>query len=1435
MSGGSGDDTVIYDDPAQINGQNDQIDGGVGTDTLTLAWASYFYDLTEANIINIEVLQLAYGNSVLLLPAQLVGLTAINGDYYSAVKLNGSANFSDIAVSNLISLEAGSTDVDAVVGSVDDNTFTFKDSAKLNNQADSIDGGAGIDTLALLGDVQLYDISQVILANIETLQLGWGINVVLSANQLTDIATINGDYYSVVQIEGSVDLSGVAISNLVSFEAGSAQVDTLVGSSGDDTFVFKDEAKLNSQADSIDGGIGSDTLALMGDAQSYDITQASLSNIEILQLGWGIVVGLTADQLANLQTINSDYNAVVKINGSVDLSGIAVSNLVTVEAGSTGSDNLIGSAGDNTFRFNDSANINNNWSDSIDGGAGTDTLALMGEAQSYDITQVNLSNLEAMNLGWGESVFLTAAQVAAFQTINSDYNTILKVDGSLDASNTAISSLVSIEAGSTSADILVGSAGDNTFTFKVGDNINNQSDSINGGDGTDTLALSGQEQSYDITQAILADIETLTLGWGSDVTLAADQLANIRTINGDYFTTLKINGSVNFSGTTISNLLNIAAGSSAADDILVGSADDNTFLFKTGTNINLQADSIDGGAGTDTLALTGQEMAYNISQANLSRIETLNLGWGSAVTVKASQLADIHNINGDYYSILKIDGSVNLSNIGVSNLVSVMAGSVGIDSLVGSADDNTFVFMNGANLNQQADSIDGGDGIDTLALKGQEKVYDLTQATLTSIESLYLGWSNSATLTAAQLAGMQTITGDYYSTLKIGGSVDLSGIAVLNLVSVAAGSSGIDTLIGSADDNTFVFADSGNISGQADSIDGGAGNDTLYLSGLMGSYDLTAVDLSNIETVKLAYGTTVILTPEQIGPLTTIYGDYYSLVQVNGSFDISQISLTGFVGIAVGSTEIDTVVGSTGDDTFVVNNADNINGQADNLDGGEGSNTLYLAGDNSTFDITQAVLSNFDELEMAYGNEVSLLADQVIQFGAFDGASYGTIHVAGSNDHSTVKLAGIFGIEGLTAPVSSVHNHLGAKGQADVPMSKVANPATSLLFNAGNDVLSGSAGNDLYVVNGTSNKIVEVKNGGVDTVQSTVSSILPGNLENMTLVGAANINATGNALGNQLLGNDGINTLQGFVGNDVLFGGGGKDRLVGGLGNDRYWLNGDGDVVVEKTGQGIDAVFSSASYTLGSNVENLTLMGRDNAQGIGNPLNNMVTGNSGDNTLDGGIGADTLKGGLGNDAYFVDNVGDMVTETSKVTSEIDIIKSSLSWVLTANIENLALLGAGNIDATGNGLANILNGNVGNNILAGNAGNDNLAGNAGNDVLIGGLGNDKLNGGLGSDIFRFDAGLTNNRDTIIGYNVADDTIQLASSVFKSLVTAGELTADMFVSGAGITAAADANDFLIYNSSTGALYYDADGNGTGAAIQFITLSAGLALTHADFFII
>jgi hypothetical protein len=163
--------------------------------------------------------------------------------------------------------------------------------------------------------------------------------------------------------------------------------------------------------------------------------------------------------------------------------------------------------------------------------------------------------------------------------------------------------------------------------------------------------------------------------------------------------------------------------------------------------------------------------------------------------------------------------------------------------------------------------------------------------------------------------------------------------------------------------------------------------------------------------------------------------------------------------------------------------------------------------------------------------------------------------------------------------------------------------------------------------------------------------------------------------------------------------------------------------------------------------------------------------------------------------------------------------------------------AGANTLTGNGGTDLIFGGAGADTLNGGAGVDVLIGGAGNDTLIGGLGNDTLTGGDGNDVFIFNTAIANNVDTILDFVAGTDKIQLSKSVFTSLGTTGSLTNNAFWSAAGAVAGHDADDRVVYNTTTGALYYDADGTGSVAAVQIAILgsSSHPTLTNADFAVI
>ena len=307
--------------------------------------------------------------------------------------------------------------------------------------------------------------------------------------------------------------------------------------------------------------------------------------------------------------------------------------------------------------------------------------------------------------------------------------------------------------------------------------------------------------------------------------------------------------------------------------------------------------------------------------------------------------------------------------------------------------------------------------------------------------------------------------------------------------------------------------------------------------------------------------------------------------------------------------------------------------------------------------------------------------------------------------------------------------------------------------------------------------------------------------------------------------------LTGDAGNNILKGGGGDDVLVGGLGADLlFGLGDDGTYVIDNAlaqvseagSDGIDTVITSVSYTLtaGADVEIFRTTDDNGTTAIdltGNASNNAITGNNAANLLNGGGGSDQLIGRGGDDTYVVDSAADTITENGG--QGIDTVLTSASYVLTAgaDVEVLAT-------TDDNGTAAI--------DLAGNANGNIVLGNNGNNIINGGDSNDELTGRGGQDHFRIDTPLdaASNVDAITDFNVADDTILLDDAVFALIP--GGLAAEQFAIGA---AAQDADDRIVYDNATGALFYDSDGDGAVAAVQFAELSAGLALTNLDFLVV
>jgi Ca2+-binding RTX toxin-like protein len=312
----------------------------------------------------------------------------------------------------------------------------------------------------------------------------------------------------------------------------------------------------------------------------------------------------------------------------------------------------------------------------------------------------------------------------------------------------------------------------------------------------------------------------------------------------------------------------------------------------------------------------------------------------------------------------------------------------------------------------------------------------------------------------------------------------------------------------------------------------------------------------------------------------------------------------------------------------------------------------------------------------------------------------------------------------------------------------------------GADTMAGGLGNDTYIVDNAADLVVESAGQGSDTILSSVTYAAPLNVENLTLTGNANINATGNSLNNVITGNAGSNILNGDAG---------VDTLIGGLGDDTYIVNHTKDVVLEAANQGTDTVRSYANYTLGAHVENLTLLGASNWSGTGNSLDNVITGNVGDNILSGGDGndsllgghgSDSLDGGAGNDYFRVDELEsdtiDGGTGFDSLYADYSTSYGALKLTLGATVPgHMQVVDVEDLDFRLGSHTDYLSvGASASRLYAdGGGGNDTLLGGSGNDTLLGGGGGDSLSGGLGSDSLSGGAG----RDTLRVSDQTSDTI------------------------------------------------------------------------------
>lgn len=401
---------------------------------------------------------------------------------------------------------------------------------------------------------------------------------------------------------------------------------------------------------------------------------------------------------------------------------------------------------------------------------------------------------------------------------------------------------------------------------------------------------------------------------------------------------------------------------------------------------------------------------------------------------------------------------------------------------------------------------------------------------------------------------------------------------------------------------------------------------------------------------------------------------------------------------------------------------------------------------------------------------------------------------------------------------------------------------------AGRDAISGLEGNDTIHGYGGQDNLVggagadRIYGGGGNDALSGGSAhelgkdLLDGGTGDDTLAASES--------GCTLLGGGGNDALFGNAGADVLDGGTGADTFFGGLGNDTIHVGSSADRVYEDPNGGRDTILTTISFNvlthlIGSPPEIEVLDARDATQGVslvGSGSTDMLLGSAQDDhltsgrgpggttTLDGRGGNDTMTGGLGDDRYYVDSAGDMVIDPGDANivpdGGLDTVYASTDYSLAAlqRIERLfANAGATGLALTGNEFANTLRGG------------------GGDDRLDGGQGIDRLTGGQGADTFVLQT-RTVDRDVIADFTHDSDLIRLDQSRFGALDGAIAF-ADRFLANA-TGAVADGGTLdtrIIYNTTTGQFYFDANGTAAGRTTLIATLTGAPDLDAFDFLIV
>ena len=1027
--------------------------------------------------------------------------------------------------------------------------------------------------------------------------------------------------------------------------------------------------------------------------------------------------------------------------------------------------------------------------DTLDGGAGLDT-AYYGDAPAA--VTLNLGYVVAQNTGGtGNDILLNMEYL-----VGSAFNDSLTGNG-----------LANLIDGGVGNDILDGAGTANDALDAL--------DTLRGGVGDDTYRI--DPASAKIVEWAGEGTDTVETRFSYDL---APNIENAKLIDEFAGYRLKGNG---VSNTLTGNLLNnLLDGGLGADTMLGGKGDDTYIVDNTGDRI-IEKNS----EGTDVI-----ESSITYSLPNF--VENLTLtGVTGSENLNATGNYLMNGLTGN-------DGHNRLDGGGYGD-IDLMAGGLGNDVYVVDNENDIIV--------EDADS-------------GHERVES------SASYSLFLR-DNVEDLILVATGGMNAVTGALIGT---GNSLDnnLAGNPYANLLD---GLEGNDTLTGGAGNDTLIGGTG------IDSMAGGAGDDTYYVDNtgdvvielpgegndLVNTTVTLPVLYDNVERLRLleeggaidGFGNVLDNVLEGNSSANTLDGGGNAA----GGDTVSYLSALGGIHVSLYLQGGAQNTGGGGLDTLL--NFENLQGSAfgDELTGDENNNALYgedgddlLTGGSGGGDDFYNGGSGSDTVKFSSATS-AITVD--LTLGKAEGTDIGQDTLSG--------IEHVIGGSGNDVLSGNGENNVLDGGAGNDRLSGDAGNDT-LIGGYGDDVLNGGVGRDAFVLRQSLDtlsllgidQIADFALGDALYVQGAgfASPLAEGDgsqveqnriqlerIDSFTVLHIGLDGAAGSDLDVQLAGYYATTQFEalgewishnGALVNPVLLQPGSThagtpnaDTLVGGAGDDTFLVNHAGDRIMERSGEGSDTVQSFIDYTLGTNLENLLLLGSTRT-GFGNAQANRLEGNDFANTLDGRGGADTLEGGLGNDLLN----GGMGKDTA-----------DYSHAPGAVTVNLNLAGPQNTQAAGwDTLRSIenLSGSAYNDRLTGSRLGNQIDGGAGNDTLNGGAGLDTLMGGDGEDTFAFTTSPGRaGADLILDFESSQDRILLDDAVFKTLTgtgtqatpTAFTVNDDRYYEASSFTNGHDASDRILYNTSTGALYYDPDGSGSAAAQLVATLQGAPGVEAGD----